>query len=99
MPLRGAVASLGLFVGWGWVGTGLFAWSREPENRVGMLMAATGFAWLLSLVGVSDIAILFTFGQVIGSVFFVTALQLLLSTPTDAFTRPSSGDSWRLPTS
>ncbi len=46
-----------------------------------MLMTATGFAWLLSLVGVSDIAILFTFGQVIGSVFFVTALQLLLSTP------------------
>jgi signal transduction histidine kinase len=68
-------------VGWGWVATGLFAWSRDPENRVGMLMVATGFLWLLSLVGTSDIAILFTFGQVIGSIFFVTALQLLLSTP------------------
>ena len=51
LPLRGAVAVLGLFVGWGWVSTGLFAWSRDPENRVGMLMAATGFAWLISLVG------------------------------------------------
>jgi signal transduction histidine kinase len=81
MPLRGAVASLGLFVGWGWVGTGLFAWSRDPESRVGMLMAATGFLWLLSLVGVSDIAILFTFGQIIGSLFFVTAVQMLLSAP------------------
>ena len=72
---------LGLFVGWGWVGTGLFAWSRDPENRVGMLMTATGFAWLLSLVGVSDIPLLFTIGQVIGSLFFATALHMLLSVP------------------
>ena len=63
LPLRGAVAVLGLLVGWGWVSTGLFAWARDPENRVGMLMAITGFAWLISLVGVSDIPLLFTFGQ------------------------------------
>ena len=81
LPLRGAVAVLGLFVGWGWVGTGLFIWAREPENRVGMLMAATGFAWLVSLVGVSDIPLLFTIGQALGSIFFVTALHMLLSAP------------------
>ena len=72
---------LGLFVGWGWVGTGLFIWAREPENRVGMLMAATGFAWLVSLVGVSDIPLLFSIGQALGSIFFVTALHMLLSAP------------------
>ena len=81
LPLRGAVAVLGLLVGWGWVSTGLFAWARDPENRVGMLMAITGFAWLISLVGVSDIPLLFTFGQVFGSLFFVTALHMLLSAP------------------
>jgi signal transduction histidine kinase len=81
LELRGAVAVLGLFVGWGWVGTGLFAWSRDPDNRVGMLMAATGFAWLVSLVGVSDIPLLFTLGQALGSLFFVTALHMLLSAP------------------
>jgi signal transduction histidine kinase len=81
VPLRGAIAALGLFVGWGWVGTGLFAWSRDPENRVGMLMTATGFAWLLSLVGVSDIPVLFTLGEVIGSLFFVTALHMLMAAP------------------
>jgi signal transduction histidine kinase len=81
VPLRGAIAALGLFVGWGWVGTGLFAWSRDPENRVGMLMTATGFAWLLGLVGVSDIPVLFTFGEVVGSIFFVTALHMLLAAP------------------
>ena len=72
---------LGLFVGWGWVGTGLFIWAREPENRVGMLMTATGFAWLVSLVGVSDIPLLFSIGQALGSIFFVTALHMLLSAP------------------
>ena len=75
------LAVLGLVVGWGFVGTGLFAWSRDPGNRVGMLMAATGFAWLLSLVGTSDIPLLFTFGQVIGSLYFATAAHMLLAAP------------------
>ena len=39
----------------------------DPDNRVGMLMAATGFAWLVSLVGVSDIPLLFMLGQALGS--------------------------------
>jgi signal transduction histidine kinase len=79
--MRGVLAVLGLVVGWGFVGAGLFAWSRDPENRVGMLMAATGFAWLLSLAGASDIPLLFTFGTVIGSLFFATAAHMLLAAP------------------
>jgi signal transduction histidine kinase len=81
LPLRGLLAVLGLLVGWGFVGAGLFAWSRDPGNRVGMLMAATGFAWLLSLVGASDIPLLFTFGEVIGSLYFATAAHMLLAAP------------------
>ena len=81
LPLRGAVAVLGLLVGWGWVSTGLFAWGRDPENRVGMLMAITGFAWLISLVGVSDIPLLFTLGTALGSLFFVTGVHMLMSAP------------------
>jgi signal transduction histidine kinase len=79
--LRGLLAVLGLVVGWGFVGAGLFAWSRDPGNRVGMLMAATGFAWLLSLVGASDIPLLFSFGEVIGSLYFATAAHMLLAAP------------------
>jgi signal transduction histidine kinase len=79
--LRGLLAVLGLLVGWGFVGAGLFAWSRDPDNRVGMLMAATGFAWLLSLVGASDIPLLFSFGEVIGSLYFATAAHMLLAAP------------------
>jgi signal transduction histidine kinase len=79
--LRGLLAVLGLLVGWGFVGAGLFAWSRDPGNRVGMLMAATGFAWLLSLVGASDNPLLFSFGEVIGSLYFATAAHMLLAAP------------------
>ena len=30
-----AFAIFGPAVGWGFVGTGLYAWRREPENRTG----------------------------------------------------------------
>lgn len=42
---RGFTAALGLLVGWSFIGTGLFAWRRRPDNRTGALMAAVGFAW------------------------------------------------------
>jgi signal transduction histidine kinase len=78
---RGFLAIVGLLVGWGFVGAGLFAWWRHPDNRVGMLMAATGFVWLLSLVGGSDIPLLFTLGTAIGSVYFAIAVHMLLAAP------------------
>jgi signal transduction histidine kinase len=34
-------------VGWSFVGAGLVAWSRRPENRTGALMVAVGLAQLL----------------------------------------------------
>jgi signal transduction histidine kinase len=81
VPVRGLVAAAGPLVGWAFVATGLFAWSRHPDNRVGMLMAATGFAWLLGLVGASDIPLLFALGNVIGPLYFATAVHMLLSAP------------------
>jgi len=35
-------------VGWSFVGAGLVAWSRRPENRTGALMVAVGLAQLLT---------------------------------------------------
>ena len=69
----------GLVIGWGFIGAGLFAWSRRPDNRVGMLMAATGFAWLLAGLGLSDIPLLFALGSAFGSVYFATAVHMLLA--------------------
>ena len=70
-----------LVVGWGFVGVGLFAWARRPDNRVGMLMAATGFAWFLSGLSFSDVPLIFTIGQLFGSLFFAVVMHLLLAFP------------------
>jgi signal transduction histidine kinase len=75
-------AVLGLIIGWGFVGAGLFAWARRPDNRVGMLMTATGFAWLFAGLGLSDIGVLFALGSAFGAVYFATAIHMLLSAPT-----------------
>ena len=40
-------AVLGLVLGWSFIGSGLFAWSRRPSNRTGPLMVAVGFVWFL----------------------------------------------------
>jgi signal transduction histidine kinase len=68
-------------VGWGFVWVGLYAWARRPDNRVGMLMAATGFAWFLSALSFSDVPLIFTTGQLFGSLFFAVIMHLLLAFP------------------
>jgi peptidoglycan/LPS O-acetylase OafA/YrhL len=34
-------------VGWSFIGTGLYAWRRRPESRIGALMILLGFAWFV----------------------------------------------------
>jgi signal transduction histidine kinase len=70
-----------LLAGWGFIGVGLYAWGRRPDNGVGMLMAATGFAWLVAAATFSDLPLVFTIAQVLGTVFFAVVLHLLLAFP------------------
>jgi signal transduction histidine kinase len=81
LDARGGWAAGALVAGWGFIGVGLFAWGRRPDNRVGMLMAGTGFAWLVSAAGFSDVPLIFTLGQVLGAVFLAVAIHLLLAFP------------------
>jgi signal transduction histidine kinase len=81
IPVREAWAVFGLLIGWSFIGTGLFAWARRPDNRVGALMAGTGFAWLLAGVGLSDYPLLFTLGNLLGSLYVAVAVHLLLAFP------------------
>ena len=81
MDVRGAFAAVALVVGWGFIGTGLFAWDRRPDNSVGSLMVATGFAWLISLISASNVSVLFTAGVFVSSLYFVTAVHMLLAAP------------------
>jgi signal transduction histidine kinase len=78
---RGVWAGGALLTGWGFIGVGLYAWGRRPDNRVGMLMAATGFAWFIACVGFSDLPLVFTIGQVLGALFFAVVIHLLLAFP------------------
>jgi signal transduction histidine kinase len=77
----GAWGAAAVLTGWVFIATGLFAWGRRPDNRVGMLMAATGFAWLLAASGFSDLPLVFTVGQLFGAVFFAVVMHLLLAFP------------------
>ena len=81
LELRGVWAAGTLFIGWSFIGVGLYAWARRPDNRVGMLMAATGFAWLVAALGLSDLALPFTVGQVLGAIYFAVSIHLLLAFP------------------
>ena len=79
--LRGAVAVLGLTVGWGFIGAGLFAWARRPDNSLGSLMALTGFAFLMAGLSSSNIPAVFTVGALLSSVYIVTTMHTLLAAP------------------
>ena len=72
---------LGLVIGWGFIGTGLFAWSRRPDNSVGSLMTLTGFAFLVAGLSSSNIPAVFTVGAFLSSVYIVTTMHTLLALP------------------
>ena len=79
---RGFEAALRLLVGWSFIGTGLYAWWRRPENRTGLLMAAVGFAWFATSVSASDNDLVFTIGIALDGIFAAVLGHLLIAFPT-----------------
>jgi signal transduction histidine kinase len=79
---RGFYLALGLFVGWAFIGTGLFAWLRRPANRFGALMVAVGFAFLIKGLDASDSSWPWIVGQLLDNLAIVLFIQLLLEFPT-----------------
>jgi hypothetical protein len=79
VPLQ---ATLGLFIGWSFIGVGLFAWWRRPENRFGVLMTAVGFAWFLGALTAANASWLFTIGALLSSVYAAVFVHMLLAYPT-----------------
>ncbi len=78
---RGAFAVLNLLIGWSFVGSGLLAWSRRPENRVGVLMAATGLVWLLGGFQLANDSGLYTLGIATSSLSLAVFVHLVLAFP------------------
>jgi signal transduction histidine kinase len=75
------VVALGLLVGWSFVGVGLFAWWRRPDNRVGALMTAVGFAWFAAGAGLVRNPLLHTFGQALSGLYYAVLVHMLLAFP------------------
>jgi signal transduction histidine kinase len=80
-PPDGAEIAVSLLVGWSFVGSGLIAWERRPENVTGKVMVATGFAWFAhELVWATD-ALPWTLGQLLEPTYLLGAGFLLLTFP------------------
>jgi PAS domain S-box-containing protein len=78
-PTTTAVMSIA--VGLAFVGAGLVAWYRRPENRTGLLMVLVGFAWYAGSLVESNASVPFTVGVVLASVAWGFFAYLLLAFP------------------
>ena len=79
-------AIFGPTVVWSFVGTGLYAWRRRPESRIGALMVLMGFAWGLAAVGASNSPLLYSLGSVVGGLWGGVFLHLVMSFPSGRLT-------------
>jgi signal transduction histidine kinase len=80
-PDRGLWIALNWVIGGGFIGAGLVAWYRRPDNRVGTLMVAAGFAYFISSAAMTEPPLLFTLGHLLSNVFIAVAIHLILSFP------------------
>jgi signal transduction histidine kinase len=78
---RGFYLAQQLLIGWSFVGTGLFMWWRRPENRLGMLMTAVGFTWLLGSLAASSDGHVFFISEVCAALPYAFLVQMLVSFP------------------
>jgi signal transduction histidine kinase len=70
---RELIAVTGPLIGWAFIGTGISAWLRQPENRFGALMTAVGFSACLAGLRVSTDPWVFVAG-----LLFITSQWALL---------------------
>jgi signal transduction histidine kinase len=73
--------ALGPLVGWAFIGAGLIAWWRRPQNRFGALMTAVGFAWFGGALAASDAPGVFIVGVTLGPLPFALLVHMLLAFP------------------
>ena len=73
-------------IGWTFIGTGLYAWRKRPDSRVGMLMVLQGFAWFLAALALTDSPTLFTLSQIAGGLWGGVFLQLVMTFPSGRIT-------------
>ena len=78
---RGVETTLALTIGWGFIGAGLVAWWRRPENNFGPLMTATGFLFFVSELGASNLPWVLALSGLFGNLFLGVVVHMLLAMP------------------
>jgi signal transduction histidine kinase len=79
---RDLIAIFGPIIGGAFIGTGLLAWLRQPDNRFGPLMVALGYAYCLSGLIVSTESWSFIFGLHLIPLPYAILLHILVAFPT-----------------
>jgi signal transduction histidine kinase len=87
--LRGLMAGLSLLVAWSFLGTGLYAWDRRPDNLTGPLMVALAFSWLLAGLEASNVPGLYIAGVLLNALPFAILTHLLFAFPSGRLERPA----------
>jgi signal transduction histidine kinase len=78
----GTPNGLKVLIGWSFAGSGLYAWGRRPENRLGPLMTAVGCAYLLAQILMqSSSSAPFTAGIWLADAWVVIFVCFLLAFP------------------
>jgi signal transduction histidine kinase len=78
---RGVWAVCGGLLGFSFLGTGLYAWWRRPENRTGALMTMVGFLWFIAPLTFSDTEAVFAVGLFTDSIPIAALAHLMLAFP------------------
>jgi signal transduction histidine kinase len=73
--------AVSLLVGWSFVLSGLVAWERRPDNIIGKVMVATGFAWFAHELVWTTAAFPWTLSQLLESAYVLGAGFVLVSFP------------------
>jgi signal transduction histidine kinase len=78
---RTLIAICGPLTGWAFIGTGIFAWLRRPENRFGALMTAIGFSTCIAGLRVSTDPVIFVIGLLFITLQWALLYHMLLAFP------------------
>src|ERR687891_2442213 len=74
--------ALALTLGWAFIGAGLYAWWRRPENRIGALMTLVGLLWFLGALTSADAPWAYTLGLALRSLWIAALVHMLVAFPT-----------------
>jgi signal transduction histidine kinase len=81
-------AALIVVLGLVFVGSGLIALIRRPDNRIGGLMVLVGFLWFVGALAESNQAMVFTIGAALALLVYPAFAHLFLAYPTGRLEDP-----------